>query len=367
MKKMYSLALLAAVSFSLYAQPFTPVKKVVVEDFTGAWCGYCPDGAMVLKGIIETNEPNVIGIAVHSGDALEVPDGTTIDGNYSISSYPSGLIDRAKFSSSATMSQNRGNWSARATERLAVPPKVIISFKNLSFDTSTRQLSVDINSMFVDTAWGNKRVNLTIVEDSIPATGSLIQHNYISTWGGDPIVGWLHQHTLRDALGGAYGDTGVVPVDVIPYIDYVKTYTYTVPAGWNYNNCRLVATVSHYGTPITSREIINAEETKMYIVEDHTAVHDLNEMFSDMSVYPNPAHDMTKVSFDVKKAGNVTMEVYDVLGSKVAQPYMNFYNAGLHTMDWNLTSDMGTKLSNGVYIIKLKMDGNEVTRRIEIQ
>ena len=37
------------------------VQKVVIEEFTGAWCGYCPDGARILDDIL-TTQSNAIGV-----------------------------------------------------------------------------------------------------------------------------------------------------------------------------------------------------------------------------------------------------------------------------------------------------------------
>ena len=31
--------------FEISQVPPTFTKKVLIEEFTGAWCGYCPDGA----------------------------------------------------------------------------------------------------------------------------------------------------------------------------------------------------------------------------------------------------------------------------------------------------------------------------------
>ena len=48
--------------------------NVLVEDYTGAWCGWCP---RISQGIIDvhasTNGDDVIAIAVHNGDSMTFP------------------------------------------------------------------------------------------------------------------------------------------------------------------------------------------------------------------------------------------------------------------------------------------------------
>ncbi|MBL0020033.1 MAG: hypothetical protein IPP17_27290 [Bacteroidetes bacterium] len=37
-----------------FATAHIAVQKAVIEEFTGAWCGYCPDGARILDDILTT-------------------------------------------------------------------------------------------------------------------------------------------------------------------------------------------------------------------------------------------------------------------------------------------------------------------------
>ncbi|HYF02798.1 MAG TPA: hypothetical protein VEC36_05440, partial [Patescibacteria group bacterium] len=59
-----------AMSFSTYAQQ--PVKRVLLEQFTGAWCGWCTDGSVILQNILEKNPENVIAAVHHNGDGMVV-------------------------------------------------------------------------------------------------------------------------------------------------------------------------------------------------------------------------------------------------------------------------------------------------------
>lgn len=53
------------------AYPFRPSHRIVVEEATGMWCSYCPQGAVALDALAGKYPDNFIGIAIHYDDALE--------------------------------------------------------------------------------------------------------------------------------------------------------------------------------------------------------------------------------------------------------------------------------------------------------
>lgn len=44
------------------------IKRMLVEEFTGTWCGFCPMGIVSLKQLTESYPERFIAIAVHTGD-----------------------------------------------------------------------------------------------------------------------------------------------------------------------------------------------------------------------------------------------------------------------------------------------------------
>jgi hypothetical protein len=70
---------------------------------------------------------------------------------------------------------------------------------------------------------------------------------------------------------------------------------------------------------------------------------------------PNPANsdDKAILDFTLAKAGYVTIEIFDILGAKVATIENDFYGAGNHTINFGLTDFTGSKLVSGSYQIRL--------------
>jgi len=53
-------------------------KIVLIEEFTGAWCGACPRGGLILNNLIEKYNGKVIGIAHHINDSMAISDADQI-------------------------------------------------------------------------------------------------------------------------------------------------------------------------------------------------------------------------------------------------------------------------------------------------
>ena len=75
----------------------------------------------------------------------------------------------------------------------------------------------------------------------------------------------------------------------------------------------------------------------------------------DMGVSPDPFVDATKINYSISASANVTMEVYDISGRKIATLENNLAkNAGAYSLDF---SAKGFGLSAGVLIAKLTVNG----------
>jgi hypothetical protein len=69
---------------------------------------------------------------------------------------------------------------------------------------------------------------------------------------------------------------------------------------------------------------------------------------------PNPFNPKTQLSFGLKRAGNVTVSVYDLHGRLVSELYRGFLDVGHHSEEWNGTNSSGQRVSSGVYFARLK-------------
>ncbi|GEM_PF-4251665 len=77
--------------------------------------------------------------------------------------------------------------------------------------------------------------------------------------------------------------------------------------------------------------------------------------------YPNPFNAQTSISFDVPTAGNVSLDIYNIMGQKVATLVNGNVEAGSHTVVW----DAGN-YSSGIYFYKLNTGNKVFTKRMTL-
>jgi hypothetical protein len=90
----------------------------------------------------------------------------------------------------------------------------------------------------------------------------------------------------------------------------------------------------------------------------------LPENYSLDQNYPNPFNPRTVVEFALPKAGEVTLEVYNVAGQRVAILATGRHEAGYHQVAFDAVDDYGRQLASGVYLYRLTTDGFTQTRKM---
>ncbi len=224
----------------LQAQSGSYTKNVLIEDFTGAWCVHCPDGARIVMDIKRQHGERVIPVFIHNGDAMAIPVGRELEQMMGLGGFPSAAIDR---STNPMARSNRGTWGAEANARLRLNPAVGISIEQ-RYNAATRELRVTAYAEFLQALAGDLRFNVYLVEDSLSGSGQ----GWDQTAPGGPIPGYVHRHVLRHALGGAQGLAGRIPGRVAAGdLASAEFPSFTIPASWNPNRVHVVAFVHRAG------------------------------------------------------------------------------------------------------------------------
>ncbi|SYZ73927.1 hypothetical protein TRIP_C60197 [Candidatus Zixiibacteriota bacterium] len=80
--------------------------------------------------------------------------------------------------------------------------------------------------------------------------------------------------------------------------------------------------------------------------------------------YPNPFNPATTISFSLPSAAQATLEVFNILGKKVATVFDGMAQAGQNQVVWNGTGFDGQPVASGIYFYRLKTAGFEQTRKM---
>jgi Outer membrane protein Omp28/Secretion system C-terminal sorting domain len=318
------------------------VQKVLIEQHTGAWCGYCPDGSIVLTDVL-ANQPNAIGVAVHNGDAMVTADGNYLSSFY-VAGYPQATINRE----GAAIS--RSAWASATSTELMETPTVSVGFDGATWNASTMTFTVTVRAEFVSEETGNLRLNVMLVEDDV--TGSAAgysQTNYYDATAGHPMYG----------LGNPIASGGLGSV-------YTHTYTRVFPATWDVNNMKVVAFVSRYnGSAQTDREILNSEEGDLLSLV--TANEEGLNTVASLNVYPNPTSDRSNFAFTLTETGDMNVEIVNLMGQKVKTIAAGWMVQGMHTLYWNLDDANNNPVANGIYLVKLTgANGQSTVQRLSV-
>ena len=69
--------------------------------------------------------------------------------------------------------------------------------------------------------------------------------------------------------------------------------------------------------------------------------------------YPNPFNPVTNIAYELPRDGKVRIEIYSVLGERIATLVDRQQQAGRYRVNWNALNDHGSRVSSGVYFYKI--------------
>ena len=231
MKKFtFALMALLAFTFSLKAQQFVSTepanRNVILEEFTGRGCGYCTDGHRIANQIMANNPGRVWAINIHAGGYAQTSypnmitqDGNTIHGGFSISGYPTGVVNRT-----TSNGIDRGQWTGQANNQMNQASECNIAGMAV-INPQTRIATITVEVYYT----GNSSVDenyltVAMLQDSILGSQADYGDYNPSQWVGNQ---YCHMHILRDVISAsAWGDP-ISPTTQGTLI--TRTYEYQIP------------------------------------------------------------------------------------------------------------------------------------------
>ena len=90
------------------------------------------------------------------------------------------------------------------------------------------------------------------------------------------------------------------------------------------------------------------------------------ETFTLSQNYPNPFNPTTTIQFSLPEAGEVSLEVFNILGQRVNSVVTGMLPPGTHTVRWDGTDCRGSSVASGVYFYRLTVAGQTETRKMTL-
>jgi thiol-disulfide isomerase/thioredoxin len=182
------------------------VKRVLIEDYTGTWCGYCPRVAFAIERVAEQT-PNSVPVAIHRSSSNPA-DANYDPFNYDTSQlellpqipagYPKGLLNRIVRWS--PLEQNNIPQVLALTQ--GENPKLGLAM-NASVANNT--INLEVKAKFSNT-FENLSLVVYILENDLFYDQVNYTSNMYGTGNISPLVNFEHNHVLRLCVTNLMGD-----------------------------------------------------------------------------------------------------------------------------------------------------------------
>lgn len=110
----------------------------------------------------------------------------------------------------------------------------------------------------------------------------------------------------------------------------------------------------------------NIDDVKIFAVEGMTVrLSELPDQFAmPFSICPNPFHSFTSIEFELSKASNVSLVIYDLQGRLINTLVDAYQPAGNYSVHWNGADRAGMRVPSGIYVCILRTDAQAVSRKM---
>ncbi len=352
--------------FSLFNTLEAQVSKyIVLEEFTTAPCGFCPDGDVIADELLEKHE-NLIVIAHHAGfgrDSMTIPESQELAAY--TNSAPTAALNRRMYDdetiylNASGMVWSRQRWDSVITADLLIPAPVEVIL-NHTYDETSRTVDATLEMIFnQDIDHTLLHVNFVVLEDSVIGIGpGYDQVNYLNGspshpmyQRGDPIIGYEHRHVARSMVGGTWGIPLLTNGPILKGEAYTFQTNFVLDPKWDESKISLVGWVNYYDPEDRAKhEILNAihSQLNLPVVSINAYANNIDKL----KVFPNPVTDYVNINLDSKNDLISNVFIFNQIGQRIfSSP--NLLNEKSYLLNTK-------KFPHGSYTFKVNtMNGNE--------
>lgn len=223
-------------------------RKVLLEEFTGVRCVNCPRAHNTIKTLQDQNPGLVVAVGIHTANTqfgqpftnrqdLRVPENGSLENLLGgAQGYPSGAVNRKKFSGESQLLISDQKWSNYVSAELVGTTPLNIGI-NHDFDPASRDLWIEAEVKFNSTMEGPLNLTVYLTED-------YIYEHQLTTTGID--TEYVHKHVLRQVIT-PYNGEGLSTTTFEANRVVKHRYLIKLPELWDVSSCNLVAFVHRIG------------------------------------------------------------------------------------------------------------------------
>lgn len=307
-------------------------KNVIIEEYTGINCGFCPEGHKIVREYEEENSGRVFSINVHAGPYAAMYTtqwGNALMNQTGLQGFPAGTVNRHVFSGGVT-ALGRDMFVSCGNQILAQTSFVNVAAQ-ASIDATTRVMTVNVEAYYTaDAETASNKLNVVLLQDSIigPQSGASGNPSQVTSDGQ-----YIHMSMLRDMLTGQWGDDITAPEGstVIPAGTLIqRTYTYNIPGS-------------------ISNELVKLGHLRLivFVAKDTKEIYTGSECIPTVTNLPELAAMSTTMSAQGQNGCNdlvsLALKVYNYGANEITNMQIAYGSAvtAEQTFDWtgSITSD----------------------------
>ena len=332
------------ITMTVTIAPFIPEKRILVEEGTGTWCGWCVRGIVAVEHMNNMYPESWIGVSVHYQDPM-----ANEEWIYSLGFivYPNARVMRG-----LAVDANLDLFEEAYQQEMSKIAPATLNITDASLNAVNESISLTVESEFIFSGEGY-RFSAFVIENDVTGEGpGWDQANYYS--GGEegamggfenlpnpvPAADMIYNEVAREIIGDFDGVEGSLPA----VVEYGETHSYTfetaIDPSWNPANLVLVGLLIN-----PDGSIANAQKYELTVGIDDIEKEALN-------VYPNPASNYINIS-DTELGD---LSIYNLNGALVKE---------ITKVEGQLSINV-SDLDNGIYFVKLATEDGIKTTKVSI-
>lgn len=186
------------------------LKIVLVEEFTGHKCSYCPANTKLLLSFQEQHMHEMLIVSIHAGETFAMPEppdypedfrtpyGTEIHDYYQIQNkgYPAALVNRDTFEGNVAFPTN-AKWTPPIEAALGQVAEMKLGIAG-DLIKSENKIAIRVSAQALRDFENELRLIVLCIEDSVIAP----QKDAASSAPNKHVDDYAHRHVLRGKLNG---------------------------------------------------------------------------------------------------------------------------------------------------------------------
>lgn len=99
-------------------------------------------------------------------------------------------------------------------------------------------------------------------------------------------------------------------------------------------------------------------------VREQKLLQNVLSSFALYQNYPNPFNPSTTIQYNVPKAGQVEVNIFDIQGRLVRKLFNSYQQAGIHSLVWDSRSIYGSIVASGTYFCQVHFNGSVLVKKL---